>query len=130
MAISKEKERLLLENAQLQDLIQQVSFIAKSCKHICKIFTVINTPHRAGVLVFELQYISGTQLTQDTLSEDNPLFVVNGRWGLLICINNIRNEYAYIHRANLNFDPPVRKIKPVIQDAIQIQNTAARQTAW
>eukprot|EP01036_Dinobryon_divergens_P031639 gene31639-41074_t len=79
VAISKEKERLLLENAQLQDLIQQ--------------------------------YISGTQLNQDTLSDDNPLFVVNGR-------------------ANLNFDPPVRKIKPVIQDAIQIQNTAARQTAW
>lgn len=47
IAISKEKERLLLENAQLQDLIQQ--------------------------------YISGTQLTQDTLAEDNPLFVVNGR---------------------------------------------------
>jgi hypothetical protein len=83
VAISKEKERLLLENAQLQDLIQQVSFIAKSCKHTCKIFTVINTPYRTGVLVFELQYISGTQLTQDTLSEDNPLFVVNGRWGLL-----------------------------------------------
>ena len=47
VAISKEKERLSLENAQLQDLIQQ--------------------------------YIQGTQLSDETLANDNPLFVVNGR---------------------------------------------------
>ena len=47
VAINKEKERLALENAQLQDLIQQ--------------------------------YIQGTQLSDETLADDNPLFVVNGR---------------------------------------------------
>lgn len=47
IAIGKEKERLMLENAQLQDLIQQ--------------------------------YLDGTRLTGDTLRDDNPLFVVNGR---------------------------------------------------
>lgn len=52
VAISKEKERLLLENAQLQDLIQQ--------------------------------YIAGTQLSQNTLAEDNPLFVVNGRFATVL----------------------------------------------
>ncbi|KAJ1401596.1 hypothetical protein B484DRAFT_405674, partial [Ochromonadaceae sp. CCMP2298] len=78
VAISKEKERLGLENAQLTDLIQQ--------------------------------YVQGTQLSDDVLAEDNPLFVVNGR-------------------ANLNFDPPVRRARPVVQDAGQISNTAARQTA-
>jgi hypothetical protein len=30
----------------------------------------------------------------------------------------------------LNFEPPVRKMKPVVQDAVQITNTAARQNAW
>lgn len=48
VAINKEKERLSMENAQLQDLIQQ--------------------------------YIQGTQLSDDTLKDDNPLFVVNGRY--------------------------------------------------
>lgn len=48
VAIAKERERLALENAQLQDLINQ--------------------------------YISGTRITEDTLAEDNPLFVVNGRY--------------------------------------------------
>ena len=57
VAISKEKERLQTENAQLQDLIQQ--------------------------------YIQGTQLSDDTLAGDNPLFVVNGRWVLL--------QYSYIY---------------------------------
>lgn len=47
VAIGKEKERLAMENAQLQDLIQQ--------------------------------YIQGTQLSDETLANDNPLFVVNGR---------------------------------------------------
>jgi hypothetical protein len=47
VAISKEKERLQMENAQLQDLIQQ--------------------------------YVDGTQLSDQTLANDNPLFVVNGR---------------------------------------------------
>lgn len=80
VAIAKEKERLVLENTQLQDLISQ--------------------------------YIAGTRLSDDVLADDNPLFVVNGR-------------------ANLNFDPPVRKIaKPTVQDAATIQNTAARQIAW
>jgi hypothetical protein len=79
VAIAKEKERLALENAQLQDLIAQ--------------------------------YISGTRISEDTLAEDNPLFVVNGR-------------------ANLNFDPPVRRVRPVVQDAVTIQNTNARQNAW
>ena len=53
VAIGKEKERLQLENAQLQDLIQQ--------------------------------YIQGTQLSNDTLAEDNPLFVVNGRYVIFFC---------------------------------------------
>ena len=99
---------------------------------LSNIFTLSLTVKHTALL----QYISGTQLTQDTLSEDNPLFVVNGRWDceireylnilLLIFVSNAILKY----RANLNFDPPVRKIKPVIQDAIQIQNTVARQTAW
>eukprot|EP01032_Pedospumella_encystans_P009839 gene9839-11552_t len=79
VAISKEKERLSLENAQLQDLIQQ--------------------------------YIQGTQLSDETLANDNPLFVVNGR-------------------ANLNFEPPVRRLRPVVQDGVQITVTNARQNAW
>ena len=53
VAISKEKERLSLENAQLQDLIQQ--------------------------------YIQGTQLSDETLANDNPLFVVNGRCVIIAC---------------------------------------------
>lgn len=79
LAINKEKERLNLENAQLQDLIQQ--------------------------------YVEGTQVSDSILAGDNPLFVVNGR-------------------ANLNFDPPVRQLRPVVQDAVQIQSTNARQHAW
>jgi hypothetical protein len=55
VAIAKEKERLQLENLQLQDLIQQ--------------------------------YISGTQLGNDVLSEDNPLFVVNGRFIQKLILN-------------------------------------------
>ena len=50
IAIAKEKERLTLENSQLQDLISQ--------------------------------YIAGTQLSDSVLADDNPLFVVNGRWVL------------------------------------------------
>jgi hypothetical protein len=76
IAIEKEKERLALENAQLEDLIGQ--------------------------------YISGTKLSNDVLAEDNPLFVVNGR-------------------ANLNHDLPVRRAKPIVQDAVEIRNTAVRQ---
>jgi hypothetical protein len=53
VAISKEKERLAAENAQLQDLIQQ--------------------------------YIQGTQLSDETLANDNPLFVVNGRYDNTAC---------------------------------------------
>jgi hypothetical protein len=69
VAISKEKERLLLENAQLQDLIQQVETI----------ILFILTMELMCISVSCVQYISGTQLNQDTLSDDNPLFVVNGR---------------------------------------------------
>ncbi|RYG66922.1 hypothetical protein EON64_08600 [archaeon] len=76
IAIQKEKERLALENAQLEDLIAQ--------------------------------YLEGLQVSDHVLSGENPLFVVNGRGGL-------------------NHDPPVRRIKPTIQDAVQIRNTAARQ---
>ena len=47
IAISKEKERLQIENSQLQDLIQQ--------------------------------YLNGMKISDEILSEDNPLFVVNGR---------------------------------------------------
>ncbi len=53
LAIQKERERLALENAQLQDLIAQ--------------------------------YVSGTQIGEDTLSGDNPLFVVNGRCVVCVC---------------------------------------------
>jgi hypothetical protein len=76
VAINKEKERLAMENAQLQDLIQQ--------------------------------YTEGLQINNDILSHDNPLLVINGR-------------------ANLNHDPPVRKMKPTIQDAVQISATNTRQ---
>lgn len=51
------------------------------------------------------QFINGTRVSDSILSEDNPLFVVNGR-------------------ANLNHNPPVRAIRPTIQDAATIQNTA------
>ena len=45
--IDKEKERLSVENSQLEDLIKQ--------------------------------FLDGTKLDENTLLEDNPLFVVNGR---------------------------------------------------
>lgn len=48
IAIGKEKDRLMLENAQLQDLIEQ--------------------------------YLDGTKISDAVLSDDNPLFVVNGRY--------------------------------------------------
>lgn len=76
IAIDKEKERLRLENAQLQDLVQQ--------------------------------FIDGTQLSETVLSEDNPLFVVNGR-------------------ANLNNAPPVRAMNPTVQEACLISNSTSRQ---
>lgn len=55
VAIGKEKERLTLENAQLQDLIQQ--------------------------------YIDGTRISNEVLANDNPLFVVNGRYVLIFLFN-------------------------------------------
>eukprot|EP00595_Chromulina_sp_UTEXLB2642_P002802 CAMPEP_0196767528 /NCGR_PEP_ID=MMETSP1095-20130614/41717_1 /TAXON_ID=96789 ORGANISM="Chromulina nebulosa, Strain UTEXLB2642" /NCGR_SAMPLE_ID=MMETSP1095 /ASSEMBLY_ACC=CAM_ASM_000446 /LENGTH=146 /DNA_ID=CAMNT_0042135953 /DNA_START=1150 /DNA_END=1590 /DNA_ORIENTATION=- len=76
IAINKEKDRLINENSQLEDLIQQ--------------------------------YLDGTKVNESTLNADNPLLVVNGR-------------------ANLNHIPPVRKVKPLVQDAIVIQNTIQRQ---
>jgi hypothetical protein len=54
------------------------------------------------------QYLSGVQLSDDVLAADNPLFVVNGR-------------------ANLTNVPPVRHMRPTIQDAVQIQNSTVRQ---
>ena len=54
------------------------------------------------------QFLSGMQLTDDILSTDNPLFVVNGR-------------------ANLNHVPPVRSEEPVVQEALIVSNTMARQ---
>jgi dynein regulatory complex subunit 2 len=51
------------------------------------------------------QFINGTRVSDAILSDDNPLFVINGR-------------------ANLNHNPPVRAIRPTIQDAATIQNTA------
>jgi hypothetical protein len=48
VAINKEKERLQIENSQLQDLIQQ--------------------------------YLDGMKISDDILADDNPLFVVNGRF--------------------------------------------------
>ena len=50
IAISKEKERLEIENAQLQDLIGQ--------------------------------YVDGMKISDEILADDNPLFVVNGRYVL------------------------------------------------
>ena len=50
------------------------------------------------------QFINGTRVSDAILNEDNPLFVVNGR-------------------ANLNHNPPVRAVRPTIQDAATIQNT-------
>lgn len=76
IAIAKEKERLQLENAQLQDLIKQ--------------------------------YVDGLHISNEILADDNPLFVVNGR-------------------ANLNHELPVKRMRPVIQDATQIRSTAMRQ---
>jgi len=55
------------------------------------------------------QYVDGLGMNQNTLDEDNPLFVVNGR-------------------ANLNHVPPVRQMAhPTVQDAVQITNTTTRQ---
>jgi hypothetical protein len=48
VAINKEKERLQIENSQLQDLIQQ--------------------------------YLDGMKISDEILADDNPLFVVNGRY--------------------------------------------------
>ena len=54
------------------------------------------------------QFISGTQLSETVLDEENPLFVVNGR-------------------ANLNHKPPVRLVKPTVQNANIISSTVNRQ---
>jgi len=54
------------------------------------------------------QYLDGTQLNDQILSDENPLFVVNGR-------------------ANLNQQLPVRRKKIVAQDAVTIQNNNAKQ---
>lgn len=78
IAIEKERERLALENAQLQELIAQ--------------------------------YVAGTEVNDEVLAGDNPLFVVNGR-------------------TNFNHAPPVRNTKPLIQDGNAITATVSRQYA-
>lgn len=78
IAVEKERDRLALENTQLQELIAQ--------------------------------YVSGTQISDEVLAGDNPLFVVNGR-------------------TNFNHAPPVQSAKPLIQDGNVISATAARQYA-
>jgi hypothetical protein len=75
VAIDNEKQRLLEENNQLEDLIKQ--------------------------------YVDGTNLSDETLVGDNPLFVVNGR-------------------ANLNYVPAVSANKPTVQEATFIQTGAVR----
>lgn len=54
------------------------------------------------------QFLSGTQLSETVLDDENPLFVVNGR-------------------ANLNHKPPVRLVKPTVQNANIISSTVNRQ---
>lgn len=76
IAIENERNRLVQENAQLEDLIEQ--------------------------------FLAGNKLTGDTLAEDNPLFVVNGR-------------------ASLNYVPPVRDIGPTVQEGNFIRASATRQ---
>ncbi|CAM9182045.1 unnamed protein product [Ectocarpus fasciculatus] len=78
IAVEKERDRLALENVQLQELIGQ--------------------------------YVSGTQISDEVLAADNPLFVVNGR-------------------TNFNHAPPVRSSRPLIQDGNAIQATVSRQYA-
>lgn len=78
IAVEKERDRLALENTQLQELIAQ--------------------------------YVSGTRVNDEVLAGDNPLFVVNGR-------------------TNFNHAPPVRSIKPLIQDGNAITATVSRQYA-
>lgn len=76
IAIENERNRLIQENAQLEDLIEQ--------------------------------FLAGNKLTEDTLAEDNPLFVVNGR-------------------ASLNYVPAVRDAGPTVQEGNFITASAARQ---
>jgi dynein regulatory complex subunit 2 len=102
IAIAKEKERLQLENAQLQDLIQQ--------------------------------YMDGTKISNEILRDDNPLFVVNGRYVrsfsciyfLFFIPDFLLVFFFFFFRANLNHDPPVRRVKPLIQDAVEIRNATVR----
>lgn len=54
------------------------------------------------------QFTDGTKVTESTLREDNPLFVVNGR-------------------ANLNYQAPPRNVKPTMQEANLIQVFASKQ---
>lgn len=76
IAIDKERQRLVQENGQLEDLIKQ--------------------------------FVDGTKLGDATLSDDNPLFVVNGR-------------------ANLNYSAPPSERRPTVQEGNQIASFANRQ---
>jgi hypothetical protein len=101
LAIDREKERLAKENAQLQDLITQ--------------------------------FINGTRVSDEILASDNPLFVVNGRYAPHRCCCVSRNSLHFsffVCRANLNHVPPVRAVKPTIQDAGVIQSTLAVGTGY
>ena len=107
LAIEREKTRLDRENSQLQDLITQ--------------------------------FINGTRVSDEILSGDNPLFVVNGRFVFFssfyfsIIIYQFFFVYLlkyFVYRANLNHVPPVRAIKPTIQDATVIQSTLAVGTNY
>jgi hypothetical protein len=48
----------------------------------------------------------------------------------MIASNDLLYYCCYVYRANLNFDPPVRKIRPAVQDAGQIVNSGTKQHAW
>lgn len=54
------------------------------------------------------QFISGTKLEETVLDDSNPLFVVNGR-------------------ANLNHQPPVRKLVPTVQSGNAIASSTSKQ---
>ena len=52
--------------------------------------------------------------------------------GIVYCIVNVcvLSHQMCLFRANLNHELPVKKAKPVIQDATQIRNATVRQHVW
>lgn len=86
------------------------------------------------------QYLDGTKVSDKILSDDNPLFVVNGRFVvkffkflfhsslILSCVSlSLFSLFKSFFRANLNHVPVARSKKPTIQDATTIQVTAQKQ---